>query len=99
MIKNIKIHCFQNIIDPTDDNVDVEVLSADGGRYVATFFTIKNIRTLLESYKVSGECQQGLYFWSSDLIIVEYLSDENIRKVVDDLWRTEEFYASFSKVQ
>jgi len=52
----------ENVIDPTDDNVDVLVFTEDGSRYSATFFTLKNIETLMNKWRKSGECGNGSYF-------------------------------------
>ena len=40
----------------------------------------------------------GLYFWSSDMIIVENISEHIIREVVFDLFHSGELYTSFSKI-
>ena len=84
-------------IDPYDDNVDVVVRFSDGMRFVATFFTLKNIETLLERYRSTGECANGLYFWASDVVIVERIADDVISATVSDLLASGEFVTAFSK--
>jgi hypothetical protein len=84
--------------DRVNDNIDVEVVLRDGRRFVATFFTAKNIESLFEKNKKTGECSSGLYLWAKNMIIVEELSLEVIEKTVDGLLRGGELRAAFSEV-
>lgn len=68
-----------------DDNVDVLIDVDDGRSFSATFFTIKNLQTLMKRYRDSGECAQGVYVWATDMIVVESISKEIIERVVADL--------------
>jgi len=95
----IKIFSGTQELDLINDNVDVEVILDNGDRYSATFFTISNIQFLLDQYKKTGECSYGLYFWASDMIIVENISEDIIRDTVFDLLHSGEFYTSFSKLE
>ena len=88
----------ENGINSTDDNVDVEVRLDNGKFYTATFFTLENVRSLLTRYKSTGECANGLYLWTVDMIIVENLSKETIRKTVDDLIESGEISSAFSEI-
>ncbi len=82
-------------INPSNDNVDVWVYTEDGSRYSATFFTVRNIETLMDRWRESGECAGGTYFWCIDAIIVRELSEATIRSTVDDLFANGEFYKAF----
>ncbi len=86
-------------IHPRDDNVDVEVTFEDGGRFAATFFTLSNVNRILERYRKTGECKRGTYFWASDMIIVEQLTEAVIHDVIQDLIDQNEFWAAFSKLE
>jgi hypothetical protein len=55
----------------TDDNSDVIVTFSDDKKYVATFFTYDNVKTLTEKNKKTGELLSGKYFWASDMILVD----------------------------
>jgi hypothetical protein len=92
----IKIFGGEEPIDPASDNVDVEVILSNGDRYVATFFTIENIRRIMERYVETGECANGKYFWASDMIIVDELTEEAIEETVRDLMISGEFFKAFS---
>ena len=73
-----------------------EEVNFDNGRLnSATFFSIKNIQSLIENYKKTGECSSGLYFYCADLVIVEKLSVERIEKVVSDLISNDELDSVF----
>lgn len=69
-------------LDPIDNNVDVEVHFDDGRRYGATLFTLQNLHSLLETYKATGECGGGSYFWASQMVIVRSLSPEHISQAI-----------------
>ena len=79
-----------------DSNCDVMVTLGDGRRFVGTFFTLTNIRTLMARYRGTGECARGSYFWASDMIIVDELSEETIRATVQDLIEEGELESAFS---
>jgi hypothetical protein len=72
-------------LNSADDNVDVEIRLKDGRLLTATFFTIQNIKSLFEKNKQSGECGAGLYFYCTDMILLEELTVENIVKTIEDL--------------
>lgn len=82
--------------DPEDDNADVKVTFKSGEFYVATFFTPANLRTLMERYRQTGECLNGLYLWASDMILVERLTLEAVSRTVAALVASGEFGAAFS---
>lgn len=93
----VKILGGHGIANPLDDNIDIEVKMADGRRFVATFFTIQNIVTIMRRYEVTGECKNGLYFWASDMVILRELTEHSIRATVQDLVDSGEFAAAFSE--
>ena len=82
-------------IDPNDDNVDVTVVFENGDRYVATFFSLQNLASLMEHYEETGECAGGLYVWSTNMIVVSRLTRDNVRRAIADLLENEEFASAF----
>jgi hypothetical protein len=94
----VHIHGREGPLDRHDDNVDVEVILNDGERYTATFFTITNIQQLMARYRGTGECANGLYFWSSRMIIVNELTRDAIVATVANLFDTGEFESAFEKL-
>ncbi|WP_379136709.1 hypothetical protein [Paenibacillus sp. sgz500958] len=65
-----------------DDNTDAIVTFEDGSRWVASFFTYKNIQTLARKNHQTGEFLGGKYFWGSDMIFVDECSRSRIEEVV-----------------
>lgn len=82
-------------IDPADDNVDVTVDFATGERYTATFFTVENLNSLMERYRESRECANGLYVWSSHMIVIQRLTKSNVDLAIRDLMQSGEFRNAF----
>ena len=75
----------------TDDNSDVIVTFSDDKKYVATFFTYDNVKTLTEKNKKTGELLGGKYVWASDMILVDRLDRDTIEKVIHDLIKQKYF--------
>lgn len=48
--------------DEQDDNLDIDVTLPNGRSYNAAVFTVKNIQTIMDRYRKSGECSKGTYF-------------------------------------
>ncbi len=84
-------------LDPDNDNVDVQVTFPNGDNFSATFFTLQNIDILMQHYQKTGECAAGSYFWASNMIIVQKLTEQTICKAIDNLLAEEEFASVFSK--
>lgn len=80
-----------------DGNTDVIVKFKDGSRWVASFFTYTNIKTLVEKNKKTGECMNGKYFWASDMILIDEVSRKQIEEVIDHLINEGEFEFIFKK--
>ena len=84
-------------LDPDNDNVDVQVTFPNGESFSAVFFTLQNIDTLIKKYKKTGECADGLYFWASNMMIVQKLTEQTLCETIDNLLAEEEFESVFSK--
>lgn len=78
----------EGVLDPHDDITDVEVILADGRRYVPTFCTPKMLERQLtrDNPRVFSELKYS--YWEQDLIIVLDLSPEGIMNAVEELVRT-----------
>jgi len=96
---NYKLTIYRGIapLNSDNDNVDVQVTFPNGERFSAVFFTLSNIEALMRRYKKTGECADGLYFWASDMMIVESLTEKTICKTIDHLLAEDEFGYVFSK--
>lgn len=81
-----------------NDNSDVIVTFENGKKYIATFFTYKNIEWLRKKNKKTGECLSGTYFSATNLMLIDRLNREQILKVINDLINEEEFTTTFKKI-
>ncbi len=86
---------YEEELDPFNSNLDIHVEFKDGARYVATFFTLKNIESLFQKNRRTGECSDGTYFWAADMIIVQEMTEENILRTVQQLIEDQEFERAF----
>ena len=84
-------------LDPDNANVDIHVTFPNGESFSAVFFTLQNIEALMKDYKKTGECANGSYFWTSDMLIVQKLTEQTICKAIDNLLAEGEFASVFSK--
>jgi hypothetical protein len=80
------------------DNVDVKIILENGDTFFLTFFTIANIQVLLKRYNETGECAFGTYFWASNMVIVNSLNIENIKKTIEQLIKDNELKMIGQKV-
>ena len=51
----------------------------------------------MKDYRKTGECANGSYFWTSDMLIVQKLTEQTICKTVENLLADGEFESVFSK--
>ena len=95
-----RLEFLHEITDADDDNIDAVVHFDNGESFGITFFTKKNISTLLERWKKSGENLNGTYFWSIDCIIVEKLEYALLEQVIADVskYRDNVFEKHFTKI-
>ncbi|MWC29695.1 hypothetical protein [Paenibacillus sp. MMS18-CY102] len=82
-----------------DDNTNAIVTFEDGARWIASFFTYRNIQTLAEKNKHTGECLHGHYFWGSDMILVDECSRNRIEEVIKHLIIKSDFETIFNKCE
>ncbi|UTW62660.1 hypothetical protein KFE98_00440 [bacterium SCSIO 12741] len=83
----------------SNDNSDVIVTFKNKSRYVASFFTYRNIEYLRKKNQKSGECLDGRFFWASNMIIVERICRAEIEEIINHLLSIEEFNLIFNQVQ
>ncbi len=91
----VSIKFLHTAHDFSDDNIDVVVMLQDGSQRTVTFFTLKNIQSLLSEYKKTSECLSGKYFWAKDMVIAEDLKEETIRAIVTEMVKNGEFEFAF----
>lgn len=84
--------------DENDCNSDVIVTFDSSSKWIATFFTYKNIVTLSNEYEKTGECLNGLYFSATDIILIKTLNREAIENTICDLLQNNLFEKIFSRI-
>lgn len=87
---SLTIHAIDAVLSAADENIDVQIDLFDGRKFAATFFTLRNLKHLLEKFRTTGECANGTYVWAADMIVVESIDEETIRKTVASLIETGE---------
>jgi hypothetical protein len=90
------ISLIGEIENPKDDAVDTFVRFANGEEYVATFVTRSWVDKITDKNRTTGEQLAGLFFWISDMIIVDNLTTGNIKLVIDEMIANRNFYSAFS---
>lgn len=83
--------------DIEDVNTDVIVTFSNRMKWIASFFTYKNIQTRIDENKRSGECMDGAYYWSSDMVLIDSGSKERILEVIHYLLETDKFQDVFKR--
>ncbi|WP_258101701.1 hypothetical protein [Marinoscillum pacificum] len=81
-----------------NNNTDVIVTLTNGERYVGSFFTYSNIKELKNKNQRTGENLNGKYLWSSDMILIDKCSRQDIEQVIDELLKQDELTSVFSKI-
>lgn len=84
---------------PADENTSVWVTLDDNSTWVASLYSYRNISSLTEKNRQTGECLSGKYFWGTDMILVDEISRSRIEEVIKHLVnnKPEEFKMIFSK--
>ncbi|WP_336783421.1 hypothetical protein [Paenibacillus illinoisensis] len=83
--------------DINDANTDVIVVFRDRSKWGASFFTYPNIQTLRQKNIQTGECMKGAYFWSSEMVLIDFISRGRIEEIVDHLIEYDNFQSIFNR--
>jgi hypothetical protein len=67
------------------ENVDAEIVLADGSRWSVTFLTLDEIGRIMARWAHSGEYKSGAYFRVPDLVISSKPGIANMMEAVEDL--------------
>lgn len=81
----IEILDTQDSIDYYDCNSDVVFELSDNSKWVATFFTYKNIETLRKKNQLTGECLNGIYFCATDMVLISEISETVVKSVLQEM--------------
>jgi len=90
-------HWVANTWFPDNTNTDVMVSWETGERWIASFITYKQVQTLTDKNRKTGENLSGAYFWTSDMILVDEASRHRIEEIIRDLVETDYFESVFKR--
>jgi hypothetical protein len=76
----------------TVEDIDVTVTLADGSRWSGSMLTLAQIARIMADWSVSGECLNGAYFQSQDLVIVKEAGIPAMTRLLDGLLATGDFH-------
>lgn len=82
---------FEDIDDPTNDNVDVCVTTVDGESYTLVFITPDNLRSLMEANREDHISPSFKY------IVVKRMDEGMIRRALDVIVRDQSLLAYYGK--
>lgn len=84
--------------DPSNEAVEVTLITKEGERYSVNFVTRGFVGYIFEKNKRTRECANGTYFCMPNMILVEQITGEKIKKTIDDLIKNLEIENYFKKV-
>ena len=82
---------IEGITDPTNDNVDVCVTTADGEAYTLIFITPDNLKSLMESD------HEDFISPSFKYIVVKRIDEGTIRRALDEILRDPALLSYYGK--
>ena len=82
---------FEDIDDPTNDNVDVCVTTVDGESYTLVFITPDNLKSLMESN------HEDFISPSFKYIVVKRIDEGTIRRALDEILRDSALLSYYGK--
>jgi hypothetical protein len=82
---------FEDIDDPTNDNVDVCVTTVDGESYTLVFITPDNLKSLMESD------HEDFLSPSFKYIVVKRIDEGTIRRALDEILRDPALLSYYGK--
>ena len=86
-------------LNPECGSVEVELTTKNGDKYLSNFVTLEYIRRISRKNKVTGECADGVYYWMPQMVVIERITPENIRKTIDYMIEHLEIDETFEKLE
>lgn len=80
---------WENGFNEDDDNSDVNFELDDGSKWCAEFFTYKNLITISQKNRHTGECLAGQYFQSNKAIFISKMNKDLIVSVLNEIIQNE----------
>lgn len=84
--------------DSVDDSTEAVIVFDNGDTYTASFFTYRNIESMRELHQSQGSFLSGKYFWTERMLLIDFISQENVTAVIKDLLDQGDFPKAFRKL-
>ncbi len=85
-------------VDFEDTNTDVIVVLSNGQKYIAAFFTLKNVENMNLQNEATGRKLDGKYFWAKNMVLIDRCDPESVEAVVKDLIEEGDFKEVFERI-
>lgn len=77
-LSKVRFPTGYQVEDVFNYNLDFHLILENGKVFYGTFFTLDNIHSLMKA-------NQLVYFWAEDMVIMENLRKETLRKALDNI--------------
>ena len=77
---------------------DVVVRLSSGERFIASFFTYEKLLEMSRVNESSHKFLDGLYFWVSNMILIDNCEKRTIQRVIEHLIEEGDFFQAFCKI-
>jgi len=84
--------------DYEDLNTDVIVQFDNGDKYVATFFSQKNLENMIKELQQIDEYRTGNFYKVLNMVLVRDFGEGDIRPVIDEMLAEGDFQLVFRKL-
>ena len=85
-------------VDFDNTNTDVIVVLNNGQKYIAAFFTIKNVEVINLQNEYEGRNLEGKYFWAKNMVLVARCDPDSVEAVVKNLIEEGDFKEVFKRI-
>lgn len=86
------------VTDFDDLNTDVIVQIDHEARYVATFFSCRNLEAMLAELKHSPDYTSGYYYKLLNMVLVKDLNKQNLHSVIERMVAEGDFQLVFRRI-
>ena len=84
--------------NPACEVVEVVLQTKDGKEYASNFLTQKYLNYVSKKNKRTGECASGTYFAVPNMVVVDKITNQSIKKTIDAMIEEMEVEIYFEKI-
>ena len=87
---------YENNAEGREGSSAIIMITLEGGeKYVGSLYTLDEVCRQNQEHKSNGEFLSGSYFWSSNMIILEKITQNSVKDVINHLLASDGFYNAF----